>query len=151
MNNLKSSMLLLGAVFFSVTAFAQVSLKVTKPLSERDKMEVTNILKSFDASSYKVDMKTEKGNLMTGRATAKGLASVGQKNTTRPGGGSVASTNTNINIFKNAVASTNTNINIFKTSAMSSNTNINIFVQGNFNKSQLSQMDKLYNVLAKYQ
>ncbi|MCX2480826.1 hypothetical protein OQY15_17105 [Pedobacter sp. MC2016-15] len=151
MNTLKSTMLLLGAMFFTVTAFGQVSLNVSKPLSERDKMEVTNILKSFDASSYKVDMKTEKGTLMTGRATAKGLAAVGQKNTTRPGAGSVAATNTNINIFKNAAAATNTNINIFKTGAMSSNTNINIFVQGNFNKAQLSQMDKLYNVLSKYQ
>lgn len=151
MNNLRSTMLLFAAMFFSVTAFGQVSLKVNKPLSERDKMEVTTILKSFDASSYKVDMKTEKGSLMTGRATAKGLASVGQKNTTRPGGGSMASTNTNINIFKNAAAATNTNINIFKSSAMSSNTNINIFVQGKFNNSQLSQMDKLYNVLSKYQ
>lgn len=151
MNNLRSTLLLSAAMFFSVTAFSQVSLKVNKPLSERDKMEVTTILKSFDASSYKVDMKTEKGSLMTGRATAKGLASVGQKNTTRPGSGSVASTNTNINIFKNAAASTNTNINIFKTSAMSSNTNINIFVQGKFNNSQLSQMDKLYTVLSKYQ
>lgn len=144
-------MLLLVASLFSMTAFSQVSLTVNKPLSERDKKEVSEILKSFDASSYKVDVKSDKGSLMTGRATAKGLAMVGQKNTVRPDKGSMAATNTNINLFKNAAAATNTNINIFKSGAAATNTNINIFVQGNFNKSQLSQMDKLYNVLSKYQ
>jgi hypothetical protein len=44
-------------------------------------MEVTNIFKSFNAGFYKVDLKTVEGKLMTGRATAKGLASVGKRNT----------------------------------------------------------------------
>lgn len=151
MNNLKFTMLLLVASLFSMSAFSQVMLDVNKPLSESDKAEVSRIMKSSDASSYKVSVKSERGSLMAGRATAKGLASVGQKDTKRPRAGSVAATNTNINIFKNAAAATNTNINIFKSGAMATNTNINIFVQGKYTSSQLSQMDKLYNVLSKYQ
>ncbi len=143
-------MLLMVVLLFSFSAFSQVALTVNKPLSESDKQEVSTILKSFDANSYKLNMKSEKGSLMMGKATAKGLASVGQKNTTRTvGSGAVASTNTNNNVFKNAVMSTNTNNNVFK--VMSTNTNNNVFVQGKYTNSQLSKMDKLYTILSKYQ
>jgi len=133
---------------FSLTVFGQVALNVNKPLSETDKQEVSKILRSFDSNSYKLDIATKTGNLNMGNA--KGLASVGQKNTTRvTGNGAVMSTNTKNNIFKQGKMSTNTQNNVFK--VMSTNTKNNIFKEGRFNDEQLSQMDKLYTILSKYQ
>ena len=150
MTKFKFSMLLIVAAFLSIPAFSQVSMKVNKPLSERDKQELQQTLKSFDANSYSIDVKTEKGILKSG--SAKGLASVKQGTTVRPNlAGKAASTNTNINIFKNAAAATNTNINIFKSSAASTNTNINIFKNGKYTGEQLSQLDKVHQILAKYE
>ena len=150
MKNLRNTMLFIVTILFTIVSFGQVSLKISKPLSEKDKVEIQKILKSFDSNSYKIEVKTEKGILKSGKAL--GLADVNQGKTVRPKlGGNVASTNTNINIFKSAHASTNTNINIFKSSAMSTNTNINIFKQGKFNDEQLTQLDKLHQILTKYQ
>ncbi|KIO74754.1 hypothetical protein TH53_24645 [Pedobacter lusitanus] len=150
MKKFKFSMLLFVAAFLSLPAFSQVSMKISKPLSERDKQELQQALKSFDANSYMVDVKTEKGVLKSGNA--RGLASVKQGTTVRPDlAGKAASTNTNINIFKNAAASTNTNINIFKSSAASTNTNINIFKNGKFTDAQLTQLDKVHQILSKYE
>jgi len=150
MTKFKFSMLLIVAAFLSLPAFSQVSMKVSKPLSERDKQELQQTLKSFDANSYSVDVKTEKGVLKTGKA--KGLASVKQGATVRPDlAGKAAATNTNINIFKSNAAATNTNINIFKSNAAATNTNINIFKNGKFTNEQLSQLDKVHQILSKYQ
>lgn len=150
MKILKNTVLLIVAILFSVVSFGQVRVIVNKPISESDKVEIQTILKSFDSNSYKINVKTEKGVLKTGKA--KGLADVRQGKTVRPElGGAKASTNTNINIFKTAAASTNTNINLFKSFAASTNTNINIFKEGKFNDRQLSQLDKLHQILSKYQ
>lgn len=150
MKNLKNTMLLIVAILFSVVSFGQVSVTINKPISESDKEEIQTILKSFDSNSYKIDVKTEKGALKSGKA--KGLADVRQGETLRPKlGGAKAATNTNINIFKSAAASTNTNINIFKSFAAATNTNINIFKAGKFNNRQLSQLDKLHQILSRYQ
>ena len=144
-------MLLIVATFISSSVFSQISLNVNKSLSEADKKEVESILKSFDANSYSINVKTATGILNTG--AAKGLSSVTQSTTKRPGSGSVASTNSNINLFIASKASTNTNINLFVSGASkaSTNSNINIFKQGNYSAAQLSQLDKLHQVLSKYQ
>ncbi len=137
MKNLKISLLFSVAILFSISLFGQVSLKVNKPISEKDKKEIETILKSFDSNSYNIDVKTEKGTLKSGKA--KGLANVKQGGTTRP------------DLNSNTAASSNTNINIFKSNAAATNTNINIFKEGKFNDKQLSQLDKLHGILSKYQ
>ena len=151
MTKFKFFMLLIVATFISTSAFSQLSLNVNKALSETDKKEVESILKSFDANSYSINVKAANGTLNAG--TAKGLGSVTQSTTKRPGSGSAASTNSNINLFVASKASTNTNINLFVSSASkaSTNSNINIFKQGNYTAAQLSQLDKLHQVLSKYQ
>lgn len=146
MTKFKISLLLIVATFFSFSSFSQVSLQVNKPLSEQDMAEVESILKSFDASSYNMDLKSERGSLK------RGLASVKQVETTRPARlETAAKTNTNINIFKTASAASNTNINIFSSTAAKTNTNINIFKPANYTTDQLSQLDKLHQILSKYQ
>ncbi|WP_264530145.1 hypothetical protein [Flavobacterium sp. N502540] len=150
MKNLRTTTLLIVAILFSVVTYGQVNLKINKPIAEKDKAEIQTILKSFDSNSYNIDVKTEKGTLRSGKAV--GLADVKQGKTVRPESvGTKAATNTNINIFKSAAAATNTNINIFKSNAAATNTNINIFKTGKFNNEQLSQLDKLYHILNKYQ
>ncbi|WP_158800143.1 hypothetical protein [Pedobacter sp. L105] len=138
MNSLKAIVVPLVISFFSIASYGQVALSVSKPLSQRDKQEVTTILSSFDANSYKIDIKAQRGNLNMGRA--KGLASVGQKNTARP------ALNGKISTTKSTLI---TNANIFQ--LMSTNTNNNIFKEGKYTNNQLTKMDKLYSILTKYQ
>lgn len=137
----------LACMLWSAVSFAQVELKVNKALSAEDQKQVEEILKSFDSSTYALSTKSTAKTIQMGNARA--LSTVKQSNTrvaVKPG--SAASTNTNINIFSQLKASTNTNINLFRAST---NTNINIFKEGAYNSKQLSQMDKLYSILAKYQ
>jgi len=95
-------------------------------------------------------------------APNRGLANVKQTNSQvyLNSGGFAAATNTKYNIFKQLkAAGTNTEWNVFK--AMGTNTKYNIFKQAmgtntKYNifkptNQQLSQMDALYKVLAKYQ
>lgn len=146
MTKIKGLLLLVIASFFFSSSFSQVTLKITKPLSAQDKKEVDQILKSFDSKSYAINTRTDAGHLK------KGLASVRQINTVRKTRlDRKASTNTTINVFKSAKASTNTTINVFKTTGAKTNTTINIFKSGNYTENQLSQLDKLYQILSKYQ
>jgi len=83
------------------------------PLSPEDASRVQTLLKNFDPNSYSI-VYSVTGPVNGGSAV--GLESLHQTNTVRPAGGVAASTNSNINIFKQA--STNTNINIFRSASI---------------------------------
>src|SRR5215467_6621370 len=93
-----------------------------RPFSAPDKARVEELLKSFDPNSYDFHYQHVDASGKIEPAHA-GLANLTQSNTLKIAPGSAASTNTIINIFKQA--STNTTINIFKEA--STNTVINIF------------------------
>ena len=152
-------------VFLSFMGFekinAQVMLDIKKPLSDADRAEVENILKDFDPSTYSFVGGTNARSYKYG--SAKGLADVKQSNSRilLDAKGNAASTNVQYNIFKNLKASTNVQYNVFKTKA-GTNVQYNIFkelgastnVKYNVFKptdAQLTKMDALYNILAKYQ
>jgi len=116
-----------------------VSHPGSTPLSPADASRVQTLLKNFDPNSYSI-VYSVTGPVSGGSAV--GLESLHQMNTMHVAGNPAASTNTNINIFKQA--STNTNINIFKQA--STNTNINIFKQAN----QQQAAEELNAILVKY-
>lgn len=148
MTKIKGLLLLVITSFFFSASFSQVTLKLTKPLSAQDKKEVDQILQSFNAKSYAINTRTEAGQLKRGLASVKQVNTV-RRSRTKPN--EKAATNTTINVFKSAKASTNTTINVFKTTGASTNTTINVFKSGNYTDNQLSQLDKLYQILSKYQ
>src|SRR5947208_879106 len=81
-----------------------------KPLSTEDRAKVQELLKSFDPNSYdfRYQYVDSSGQVQAARAgKARGLANLRQRETARAVSGTAASTNTNINIFRQA--STNTN------------------------------------------
>ena len=117
-----------------------------RPLSSADQARVEELLQGFDPNSYELDthVATPDGNVqMRSVGQAKGLASLQQLETQRPGVGGVAQTNTNINIFSQA--KTNTNINLFREAAAST-TNINIFKDAGQQQSAM----EINSILQKY-
>jgi hypothetical protein len=121
-------------ILLTISSYGQESLNIKKPISEQDKLEIQKILRSFDPNSYSLEVKTEKGILKTG--SVKGLANVRQRETIAPGNQKDSSVIPLVG-FRGSAASTITNINIFQTRK--------------FSKAQMSELDKLHQILNKYQ
>jgi hypothetical protein len=116
------------------------------PLSAPDQARIEQLLQGFDPNSFelKTQVLNPDGSVQTRSVgQARGLASLQQLDTQRPGVDGAAKTNTNINIFSQA--KTNTNINIFREAAAST-TNINIFKEAG----QQQSAAEINSILQKY-
>lgn len=143
-----------------------VGVKISKPLSSKDKSQVERLLKGFDPNTYSftVSYLDAKGKTQTATyGKARGLGNVQLSNTRLIGTGVSAGTVNKNNIFAAAtvnknnifVAATVNKNNIFVAATVNKN---NIFVAGTVNEnnifrpsqSQLTNMESLARILAKY-
>jgi hypothetical protein len=99
-----------------------------KPLSAGDQARIETLLQAFDPNSYQLSTQVanQDGSIQPRSiGEAKGLASLQQVETLRPGMQTTAGTNNTINIYRQA-AGTNNTINLFREAAGTNNT-INVF------------------------